>query len=81
MGWCMREPYCPLSSAVCDATIPTLPSFEMAESLYIRFLSRMRDWTVAVAQYSKFTCSSTVYLKIWLYNNLDIFTYLTMIFN
>jgi predicted amidohydrolase len=20
MGWCMREPYCPLSSAVCNAT-------------------------------------------------------------
>jgi hypothetical protein len=24
--------------------------------VYICFLSRMRDWTVAVAQYSKFTC-------------------------
>ena len=24
MGWCMREPYCPLSSAVGNATIPTL---------------------------------------------------------
>jgi hypothetical protein len=32
MGWCMREPYCPLSSAVCNTTIPTLPLFEMAES-------------------------------------------------
>jgi hypothetical protein len=32
MGWCMREPYCPLSSAVCDATIPTSPLFEMVES-------------------------------------------------
>jgi hypothetical protein len=30
-GWCMREPYCPLSSAVSNATIPTLPLFEMAE--------------------------------------------------
>jgi hypothetical protein len=49
--------------------------------VYIGFLSRMRDWTVAVAQYSKFACSSTVYLKIWLYNNLDMFTYLTMILN
>jgi hypothetical protein len=95
MGWCMREPYCPLSSAVCNATIPILPLFEMAESacspfcyvslhylllykVYIGFLSRMRDWTVVVAQYSKFACSSTVYLKIWLYNNLDMFTYLTM---
>jgi hypothetical protein len=43
--------------------------------VYIGFLSHMRDWTVAVAQYSKFACSSTVYLKIWLYNNLDMFTY------
>ena len=31
MGWCMREPYCPLSSAACNATIPTIPLFEMAE--------------------------------------------------
>ena len=44
--------------------------------VYIGFLSCMRDWTVAVAQYSKFSCSSTVYLKIRLYNNLDMFTYL-----
>jgi hypothetical protein len=29
MGWRMREPYCPLSSAVCNATIPTLPLFEI----------------------------------------------------
>ena len=49
--------------------------------VYIGFLSRMRDWTIAVAQYSKFACQSTVYLKIWLYNNLDMFTYLTMIFH
>ena len=51
MGWCMREPYCPLSSAVCNATIPTLPLFEMAESacspfcyvlhylLFVKFIS------------------------------------------
>ena len=32
MGWCTREPYCPLSSAVCNAAIPTLPLFEMSES-------------------------------------------------
>ena len=32
MGWCMREPYCPLSSAVCNATIPTLSLFGMGES-------------------------------------------------
>jgi hypothetical protein len=32
MGWCIREPYCRLSSVVCNATIPTLPLFEMAES-------------------------------------------------
>ena len=31
-GWCMREPYCPLCYVVCDATIPTLPLFEMAKS-------------------------------------------------
>jgi hypothetical protein len=41
----------------------------------------MCDWTVAVAQYSNFSCDSTVYLKIWLYNSLDMFIYLTMIFN
>jgi hypothetical protein len=71
MGWCIRESYYPVSSAVCNATIPTLPLFEMAESvclpfcyvlhliihlLFIKFisafLSRMRDWTVAVAQHS-----------------------------
>ena len=60
----MREPYCPLSSAVCNATIPTLPLLEMAESAcspfcyvlhyllvikFIGFLSPMRDWTVAIA--------------------------------
>jgi hypothetical protein len=33
MGWCTREPYYPLSSAVCNATIPTLPVFEMAQSV------------------------------------------------
>jgi hypothetical protein len=44
--------------------------------VYIGFLSRMRDWTVAVAEYSKVACQSTVYLKRWLYNNLDMFTYL-----
>jgi hypothetical protein len=41
MGWCMGEPYCPLSSAICNATIPTLvhliPSFEMAESAFSPF--------------------------------------------
>ena len=39
----------------------------------------MRDWTVAVAQCSKFACyKSTVYLKMWMYNNLilDMFTHL-----
>jgi hypothetical protein len=41
----------------------------------------MRDWTVAVAQHSTFACSSTLYLRIWLYNNVNMFTYLTMIFN
>jgi hypothetical protein len=35
MGWCMREPYCPLSSAVCNATIPTLPLFEMAITIIL----------------------------------------------
>jgi hypothetical protein len=68
----MREPYCPLSSAVCNATIPTLPLLEdgrvcmfaillrftlsFVYKVYIGFLSRMRDWTDAVAQYSKFAC-------------------------
>ena len=36
--------------------------------------------TVAVAQYSNFACEGIVYLKIWLYNNLYMFTHLTMIF-
>jgi hypothetical protein len=36
-GWWMREPYCPLSSAVCNAAIPTLPLFEMAESACLPF--------------------------------------------
>ena len=65
IGGCMGEPYFPLSSAVCNATIPTLPLFQMAESacllfcyvlhylLFIKFIS-YTDWTVAVAQYSKF---------------------------
>ena len=35
----------------------------------------MRDWTV------KLLVKSTVYLKIWLYNNLDMFTYLTILKN
>jgi hypothetical protein len=35
MGWCMREPYCPLYSAVCNATIPTLPLFERP-NLHVR---------------------------------------------
>ena len=37
----------------------------------------MHEWKVAVARYSKFACSNTVYLKIWLYNNLDMLIYLT----
>jgi hypothetical protein len=107
MGWCIREPYCPLSSAVCNTTIPTLllsqhyyyPNITIIPTLllsqhyyypninyyypnitiiwdgricmfavllrftlsflykvYIGFLSPMRDWTVTVAQYSKFAC-------------------------
>jgi hypothetical protein len=65
MGWCMREPYCPLPSAVCNATIPTLPNYLkwlnlhvrrsvtfIVHKIYVSFLSRMHDWTVAVAQYS-----------------------------
>jgi hypothetical protein len=32
--------------------------------VYIGFVSRMRDWTVAVAQYSKFACYSTVYFAM-----------------
>jgi hypothetical protein len=59
MGWCMREPYCPLSSAVCNATIPTKLLFEMARicmfavllrftlsfvnKVYVGFLSRVRE--------------------------------------
>jgi hypothetical protein len=47
----MRKPYCPLSSAACNATIPTLP-LSFVYKVSIGFLSRMRDWTVAVAQHS-----------------------------
>ena len=38
MGWCMREPYCPLSCVVyCNAIIPTVPLFETAESAFSPF--------------------------------------------
>jgi hypothetical protein len=37
MGWCMREPYCPLSFAVCNASIPTLAFFEMANQHVRRY--------------------------------------------
>ena len=89
MGCCMREPYCPLSSAVGNATIPTLPLFEMAESacspfcyvlhylLFIKFISAFYHVCVT-GQYNEFACSSTVYLKMLLCNNLDMSTYLTM---
>ena len=54
---------CALFSTVCNATIPTLPLFEMFAVLsrftlsfvyktYIGFLSRMRAWTVGAAQHS-----------------------------
>ena len=46
----MREPYCPLSSAVCNATIPTLPLFEMAESACSPFCYVLRF--AAVANYN-----------------------------
>jgi hypothetical protein len=47
---CQGVPYCPLSSAICNATLRTLPLFEMAESaslpryvlhylLFIKFIS------------------------------------------
>jgi hypothetical protein len=53
MGWCMREPYCPLSSTVCNATIPTFRRSVtfciIFFKVYISFLSRVHDWTVAVA--------------------------------
>jgi hypothetical protein len=68
----MKEPYCPLSSAVCNATnlnitiiwdgqicmFAVLLRFTLScvYKVYIGFLSRMRDWTVAIAQYSKFAC-------------------------
>ena len=50
-GGTWGEPYCPLSSAVCNATIPTLPLFEVAKCacspfcyvfhyfLFIKFIS------------------------------------------
>jgi hypothetical protein len=41
-GWCTRGPYCPLSSAVCNATIPTLPLFAIAESACLPFCDVLR---------------------------------------
>ena len=83
----MREPYCPLQTATqlsqhyhylrwpnlhvrCSVTFYIIFVYKV----YVGFSSRMCDWTVAVAH-------STVYLKISLYNNFDMLTHLTMIFN
>jgi hypothetical protein len=55
MGWCMREPYCPLSSAVCNATIPTLPLFEMAESACSPFC-----YVLHLTNIKHFPCWNTV---------------------
>ena len=86
MGWCAREPYCPLSSAVCNATIPTLPLFEMAESACSPFCYVLHDllfisFFYHVCVTGQLLQHSTVQYSI-LYNNLDMFTYFTgMMFN
>ena len=63
MGWCTREPYCPLSSAACNATIPTLPLFEMAESACSPFCYVLRF--AAVTNYNLQAASTflTTFLK------------------
>jgi hypothetical protein len=65
----MREPYCPLSlqryypnitiisdGRICMFAVLLRFTLSFVYKVYIGFLSRMRDWTVAVAQYSKFAC-------------------------
>ena len=63
MGWCMRESYCRLSSAACNATIPTLPLFEMAESACSPFCYVLRF--AAVTNYNLQAASTflTTFLK------------------
>jgi hypothetical protein len=96
----MREPYCPFFSAVCNATIPTLPLFEMAESacspfcyvlhylVLIKFVSAFYHvcvtgqllWHSTVNLLFKYSIFENMAEK-QINNNLDMFTYLTMIFN
>jgi hypothetical protein len=72
MGWCMREPYCPLSSAVSNATIPTLPLFEIAEFAYLPFCYALHYLVLFINLFRHFitymwldSCCSTVqYSKI-----------------
>ena len=79
MGWCMGEPYCPLSSATLLSQ--QLP-LEMAESsclpFYMHYLLFIK-YCIYRLFISYEWLGSTVYLKIWLYKNLNLFTYLTMI--
>jgi hypothetical protein len=58
-------------------------TFSFVYKVYIGFLSRMRDWTVAAARYNTVNLLVKVqYIKKYgFYNNLNMFTYLTMIFN
>jgi hypothetical protein len=77
-----------LRSAVCNATIPTLPLFEMAKFacspfcyvfhclLFIEFISAFYHVCVTGAQYSKFACQSAVHCI-----TTSTCLYLTMIFS
>ena len=44
IGWYMREPYCSLSSAVCNATIPSLPLSPFFYVLHYVSLRLVSKW-------------------------------------
>jgi hypothetical protein len=48
--------YYPNITIIQDGRICVRLTLSFVYKVYIGFLSRMRDWTVAVAQYSKFAC-------------------------
>jgi hypothetical protein len=58
---CSLQRYYPNISIICDGRICMFAvllrfTLSFAYKVDIDFLSRMRDWTVAVSQYSKFAC-------------------------
>jgi hypothetical protein len=57
--FCRLQRYCPNIAIIWDGRIHLFAlSFTsyFVYKVYIDFLSGVRDWTVAVAQYSKFVC-------------------------